>query len=298
MLFRSFAGAAALLKAAPIARASTSRLGRVARTLPVRPSPLTLQQRYSSHVTIDHLAPPRPKKQRRRIGRGVGSKRGGHTVGRGHNGAKARGTGNPYRGFEGGQTPLYRRLPKRGFKNPFRKAFRPLNIETIQQWIAQGRFDPKETLTINKAVSTKMVNWLSVNSHTGIKLTGRVNRDLPLPPLTIHLSRFTESAAKAIIKAGGTVLSVYHNRLALWQELHPDKFEGARRVKVAGPTRRKDIEFYTNPAKHGYLSDPAVKDAFFRERGWNPDIKRSRFGGIRNTSQVESEEEGAKQPAA
>jgi hypothetical protein len=158
-----------------------------------------------------------------------------------------------------------------------------------------------------------MVNWLSVNSHTGIKLTGRVNRDLPLPPLTIHLSRFTESAAKAIIKAGGTVLSVYHNRLALWQELHPDKFEGARRVKVAGPTRRKDIgesdcsmganrrlmtEFYTNPAKHGYLSDPAVKDAFFRERGWNPDIKRSRFGGIRNTSQEESEEEGAKQPAA
>ena len=81
-------------------------------------SALAVQTRYSSHVALENLAPPAgTSKNKRRVGRGVGSKRGGHTSGRGHKGAKARGTGNPYEGFEGGQTPLYRRVPKLGFVN-------------------------------------------------------------------------------------------------------------------------------------------------------------------------------------
>jgi len=109
-------------------RASSSRLipslrpkiASTPRSLPsFRPSPLSIPTRASSHAVLEHLGPiPGSSKNKQRVGRGVGSKRGGHTSGRGHKGAKARGTGNPYLGFEGGQTPLYRRIPKRGFINP------------------------------------------------------------------------------------------------------------------------------------------------------------------------------------
>ena len=116
MLFRSFAGAAAVVRSASVIRQSPT-LTKLARAIPIRPSPIVLAQRSLAHVTLDHLAPAPGKKKRRIVGRGRGSKRGGHTSGRGHNGAKARGTGNPYVGFEGGQTPLYKKIPKRGFNN-------------------------------------------------------------------------------------------------------------------------------------------------------------------------------------
>jgi large subunit ribosomal protein L15 len=78
-------------------------------------------------------------------------------------------------------------------------------------------------------------------SHlSGIKLLGDVDPSLPLPPLVVHLSRFSKSAAKAILDAGGEVKAVYHNNLGLWQEVHPDKFVG-REIKMAKPTRRADI---------------------------------------------------------
>lgn len=86
-----------------------------------------------------------------------------------------------------------------------------------------------------------MINFLSPTKYNGVKLTGHVDPSLPIPAMTVHLSRFSESAAQKILEAGGSCLSVYHNRLAFWQELHPDKFEGARRVKMAGPTKRRDI---------------------------------------------------------
>ena len=83
-----------------------------------------------------------------------------------------------------------------------------------------------------------MVHGLS--KWNGIKLVGTPTRSMPLPPLTVHLSRFSEKAGKAIIAAGGSCLSVYHNRLSLRQEVFPEKFVG-REIKSAGPTRRPDI---------------------------------------------------------
>jgi hypothetical protein len=71
-------------------------------------------------------------------------------------------------------------------------------------------------------------------------LSYQVNPDLPLPPLTLRLSRYSKSAAKAVLAAGGNVTAVYHNALALRQAAHPEKFVG-REVKEALPTLKRDI---------------------------------------------------------
>lgn len=92
-------------------------------------------------LALNVLQPnPGATKQRKRVGRGDGSGRGG-TSGRGHKGAKQRsGKSIPYAGFEGGQTPLYRRLPKRGFSNRrFERRFAELNLDTLAQFVRSGR---------------------------------------------------------------------------------------------------------------------------------------------------------------
>ena len=83
---------------------------------------------------------PGATQPRKRLGRGIGSGL-GKTSGKGHKGQKARSGGQRFVGFEGGQMPLYRRLPKRGFKNPFRKEYVVVNVGALQQAIEQGRLD-------------------------------------------------------------------------------------------------------------------------------------------------------------
>lgn len=88
---------------------------------------------YSSMLSLNDLKPRVPRKQKTRKGRGIGSGK-GKTAGRGHKGQKARGSGKL--GFEGGQTPLRRRLPKRGFKNPFSLTFQvPFSRLLVSFWV-------------------------------------------------------------------------------------------------------------------------------------------------------------------
>lgn len=88
---------------------------------------------YSSLLSLNDLRPKVPRKQKTRKGRGIGSGK-GKTAGRGHKGQKARGSGKL--GFEGGQTPLRRRLPKRGFKNPFSLTFQvPFSRLSVSFWV-------------------------------------------------------------------------------------------------------------------------------------------------------------------
>src|SRR5215218_5704313 len=94
---------------------------------------------------------PGAKKARMRVGRGIGSGK-GKTAGRGVKGQKAR-TGVAVKGFEGGQMPLYRRLPKRGFWNPFSKDLNEVNLGRIQQAIEAGKLDGKGVVTIEALVS-------------------------------------------------------------------------------------------------------------------------------------------------
>lgn len=152
-----------------------------------------------------------------------------------------------------------------------RKEYAPLNIASLQQWIQAKRIDPTQPITIHQVVQSNLVH--SISKISGVKLLGEADPTIPLPPLDCQLSKYSKKAARQIIAAGGKVSAVYHNNLGLRAEAYPQKFPG---IKQAKPTRRADIEYYTDPKNHGYLSSPEVKEAFFRERGWRtPEEKKA-----------------------
>ena len=93
-------------------------------------------------------------KDKKRLGRGVGSGK-GKTSGRGHKGQKAR-SGVAIKGYEGGQTPIYMRLPHRGFNNIFKKHYRVITTDSIQSMCASGTLDPKAIITKEILVSKKI----------------------------------------------------------------------------------------------------------------------------------------------
>ncbi|KAJ9117009.1 hypothetical protein QFC22_004667 [Naganishia vaughanmartiniae] len=228
----------------------------------------------STYVHLGDLADNKGAREDNvRLGRGWSSTKGG-TSGRGHKGQKARaGNGKPKAGFEGGQTPITRLFPKRGFTNlcaykllvenrglpteflffgySTNKTYAPVNISKLQEWLALGKLDPAETIDVETIFQSNLVH--GIKGFSGVKLLGQPNPSLPLPPLKLRLSRYSKSAAQAIIAAGGDVTAVYHNALALRQAAHPEKFFG-REVKEALPVRKTDILYYSNPAKHGYLA--------------------------------------------
>ena len=133
-------------------------------------------------------------KNRKRVGRGEGSKRGGTST-RGHKGAKSRSGYSKKVGFEGGQQPLQRRVPKFGFTNPNRVEYNCVNIDTLQQL-----FDNKKIKTkVDKTIL--MVNGL-VQSKDLVKILGRGELKAKL---NITADAFSETAKNAIEKAGGSV---------------------------------------------------------------------------------------------
>ena len=132
-----------------------------------------------------------------RKGRGVGSGN-GKTAGRGHKGQNSRSGGGVRPGFEGGQMPLYRRLPKRGFNNKrFAKAFIEINVSDLE------KFDDGATVNAEILASAGILSIPKVND--GIKILG--NGDLT-KKLTVQATAFTASAKAKIEKAGGSVLEV------------------------------------------------------------------------------------------
>ncbi len=135
-------------------------------------------------------------KARKRIGRGIGSGT-GKTGGRGVKGQKSR-SGVSLLGFEGGQMPLYRRLPKRGFKNPFSKDFSVVNLGRLQAAIDDGKLDSKKT--IDEAVL--IAAGITGKSKDGIKLLAK--GDLK-DKLTIDVAGASRAAIEAVEKAGGKV---------------------------------------------------------------------------------------------
>lgn len=136
----------------------------------------------------------RPKSKR--LGRGIGSGK-GKTSGKGVKGQKAR-TGVSLHGFEGGQMPLYRRLPKRGFVNLFRKEYAPLNLGTLEAAIVAGRLDAGQPITEDTLRHAGLVRAKT----EGVRLlaTGEITR-----AITITVSGASASAIEAVQKAGGSV---------------------------------------------------------------------------------------------
>lgn len=127
--------------------------------------------------------------KRKRLGRGIGSGT-GKTAGKGHKGQKARSGGGVRLGFEGGQNPLYRRLPKRGFKNFNRKEFAVVNLSDLSAFAAGTEID---SVTLFEAGIVK-------NAKDGIKILG--NGEITVQ-LTVKANKFSQSAVEKIEAAGG-----------------------------------------------------------------------------------------------
>jgi large subunit ribosomal protein L15 len=142
-------------------------------------------------VRVDQLQPaPGAKKSVRRVGRGIGSGW-GKTAGRGQKGQKARSGGGKGPGFEGGQTPLQRRLPKRGFNNKvFRKNWVIVNVEKL------NRFDDGTEVTPKLLLESGIIK----NTGDGVKILGRGELT---KKLTVKTEGFSKSAMAKIQAAGG-----------------------------------------------------------------------------------------------
>jgi large subunit ribosomal protein L15 len=126
---------------------------------------------------------------RNRVGRGTGSGN-GKTAGRGHKGQNSRSGGGVRPGFEGGQNPLFRRLPKRGFTNINRKEYAIVNLDTL------NRFEEGTEVTPALLIETGVVS----NEKSGIKILGNGTLD---KKLTVKAHKFSASAKEAIENAGG-----------------------------------------------------------------------------------------------
>jgi large subunit ribosomal protein L15 len=129
------------------------------------------------------------RKERKRVGRGMGSGN-GKTSGRGHKGQKARSGGGVRPGFEGGQMPLFQRLPKRGFTNIHRKEYAIVNLEVL------NRFEDGTEVTPELLKETGVVS----NMKSGVKVLAKGNLE---KKLTVKAHKFSASAKEAIEAAGG-----------------------------------------------------------------------------------------------
>jgi large subunit ribosomal protein L15 len=136
------------------------------------------------------------RRERMRIGRGIGSGK-GKTGGRGGKGQTAR-TGVRIKGFEGGQMPLHRRLPKRGFNNIFALRLNVVNLDRIQAAIDRGAIDTKETVDVEALVRGGVLR----RAKDGVRLLGRGEIKVPLQ-FAVHGA--SKSAIAAVERAGGTV---------------------------------------------------------------------------------------------
>ncbi|MDB4303611.1 50S ribosomal protein L15 [Desulfosarcina sp.] len=143
-------------------------------------------------MRLNDLAPEKgQRKTRKRIGRGVASGS-GKTAGRGSNGQNSRSGGGVRPGYEGGQMPIHRRLPKRGFKNHFKKVFAIVNVQDLNRFESQSIVD--EVALIK--------GGLVKGDRDGIKILGKGDVQIPV---TVRINKISENARQKIEAAGGKI---------------------------------------------------------------------------------------------
>ena len=141
-------------------------------------------------MKLHNLKPsPGSKKKRKRVGRGTATGQ-GTTAGRGMNGQNSRSGGGTRPGFEGGQMPLYRRLPKRGFTNIFQKEYAIVNLDSLND------FDENEEVTVELLLDRKIIR----KKLDGVKILGKgeINKKL-----TVKANKFSKTAKEKIEAVGG-----------------------------------------------------------------------------------------------
>ena len=140
-------------------------------------------------MKLHELSPAQPAKACKRIGRGNGSGN-GKTAGKGHKGQKARSGGGVRIGFEGGQMPLMRRIPKRGFNNIFATKYAIINVSDL------NRFNDGDVVGVEELIKAGLVK----KEYDGVKVLG--NGDITVK-VTVKAAKFSQSAVEKIEKAGG-----------------------------------------------------------------------------------------------
>jgi len=175
---------------------------------------------------------PGAMKPRKRVGRGIGSGK-GKTAGRGVKGQNSRG-GVAQKGFEGGQMPLHRRLPKRGFTNIFRKEYVEVSLDRIQAAIEAGRLDAGAAIDMAALKAAGIVK----RAKDGVRLLGGA---APKAKLNISVVGASRSAIAAVEKAGGSVSvsGVGKSRDEAPAEASGAKKAGAK-AAAAGKAKRKN----------------------------------------------------------
>ena len=158
------------------------------------------------------------RKKRMRVGRGLGSGK-GKQAGRGGKGQTAR-SGVRIKGFEGGQMPLHRRLPKRGFNNIFRLELTEVNLDRLQEAIDAKKLDAKATVNAEALVKSGLLR----RSKDGVRLLGRGEIKAKI---NVEVHGATKSAIEAVEKAGGTV-----------KILAPAKDEAAQKAAAKKPNKK------------------------------------------------------------
>lgn len=144
-------------------------------------------------MNIQSLSPaPNSTFKTKRLGRGIGSGT-GKTSGKGHKGQNARSGGGVRPGFEGGQMPLLRRLPKRGFTNNWKKEYTVINVAEL------AKLEPNTVVTAEMLKAKGMISKIEAY---GLKVIGNGNIEVPL---TVKAAKFSQSAITKIEKAGGKV---------------------------------------------------------------------------------------------
>ena len=133
----------------------------------------------------------------KRVGRGIGSGR-GKTSGAGHKGQKAR-SGVAIKGFEGGQMPIHRRLPKRGFTNIFRKNYVEVNLGRIQSAVDAGKLDSKKPVDAAMLVEAGVIS----KARDGVRILGK---GALKAKVELHAAGASKSAVEAVEKAGGKIV--------------------------------------------------------------------------------------------
>jgi large subunit ribosomal protein L15 len=161
---------------------------------------------------------PGSRKKRMRVGRGIGSGK-GKQAGRGGKGQTAR-SGVRIKGFEGGQMPLHRRLPKRGFNNIFRVEMSEVNLDRLQEAIDAGKLDGKATINAESLVKSGLLR----RAKGGVRLLGRGELKAKI---AIEVHGATKTAIEAVEKAGGSV-----------KILAPAKDEAAQKAAAKKPVRK------------------------------------------------------------
>ena len=143
-------------------------------------------------VKLSNLRPPRGSRHKKvRVGRGMGSKL-GKTAGKGNKGQQSRAGYSRRWGFEGGQMPLHRRIPKRGFRNTFGTDYAIVNVESLNVFAAGANVTPQGLL------ERRIVRQAAL----GVKVLGTGELKVAL---TVHAHRFSKSAEEKIVAAGGKV---------------------------------------------------------------------------------------------